>query len=249
VISCRLIREVTSPEEVIRTARKLGITSKLDPYDALALGASSVIPLDIAAAYQVFQTLGIWSKPMYITSIKDQYGQTLDRYRPERKVVMSEETSFLMQSLLRSVADIGTGRGLRTRFGYSDPAAGKTGTTNNLTDAWFVGFTPQLVAACWVGLDDPAISLGKGQEGSRAALPIWARFIVAAQDTMEYPEGDFPVPPGIITEEICVKTGELSTIHCPIKRVEYFLRTQELPGPCEVHSGFRVPKAKKTRLF
>ncbi|RQV99452.1 PBP1A family penicillin-binding protein [bacterium] len=251
VVSARLIREYTSPEEVIHTARKLGITTRLDPYDALALGASSVIPLEMAAAYQVFQTLGIWSQPMYIMSIDDQLGQTIERYGPERKVVMSEETAFLMQNLLQSVTSppIGTARGLRMRFGYNGTAGGKTGTTNNYTDAWFIGFTPNLVAACWVGLDDPAKSLGKGQEGSRAALPIWARFIIAAQDTMQYPEADFPVPPGIITEEICVKSDQLSTIHCPATRTEYFLRTQEMPGPCEMHSGFRMPKTKKTKLF
>jgi membrane carboxypeptidase/penicillin-binding protein len=156
-----------------------------------------------------------------------------------------------MQSLMRSVVDgpLGTARRLRGQFNYQGPVAGKTGTTNNFTDAWFVGFTPQLVAACWVGLDDPAKSLGRGQEGSRTALSIWGRFIVAAQDTMQYPTGDFPVPPGITTADVCVTSGQLATMLCPETRTEYFMRSHELPGPCEVHSGFRKPKTKKTRLF
>jgi penicillin-binding protein 1A len=174
---------------------------------------------------------------MYITGVDDQFGQPVSVYRPERRAVLSEETAFLTLSLLRSVVDRGTGAGLRSNFGFYKPAAGKTGTTNENTDAWFVGFTPYLVAAVWVGLDDPARTLGRGMEGAHAALPIWARFITAAYDSLDYPDDDFRVPGGVQTAQICEETDQLATSHCPRVRVEYFNRKFPLPEPCRKHSG------------
>lgn len=249
MVAIRLIQDYTSPRDVVRMAHRLGITTTLHPYDALALGASGVNPIEMAAAYQVFQSLGIWSEPMSITQIDDESGQPVARFRPNRKVVLSEQTAFLVQTLLRSVADHGTGQGLRYRFGFKRPVGGKTGTTNDFTDAWFVGFTPHLVAACWVGIDDPSKSLGKGQEGSRAALPIWATFMVAAYDTMNYPNDDFTMPPGIVTAEICTETGKLAAPGCPDIREEYFIRKFGLPDRCTKHTGPDRSRGRGPSLF
>lgn len=249
VVAVRLIRDRTSPADVAALAQQCGITTRLDPYDALALGSSGVIPLDLAAAYQVFQSGGIWSKPMYITEIDDQFNQVICQYRPVRKAVLPEETAFLVQSLLRSVVEKGTGYGLRSAFGFRRPAAGKTGTTNDFTDAWFVGFTPHIVVAVWVGLDDPSIPLGKHMQGASAALPIWARFVRAAYDTLGYPEEDFPLPRGIMTAEICEETDLLAGPHCPQIRTEYFNRNNALPEPCTLHSGFKNTRKQRPRLF
>ncbi len=249
MVSVRLIMEHTTPKDVAQMGRKLGITTKLDAYDALALGSSGVIPLQIASVYQVFQTLGIYSKPIYITSIEDQQGQTVAQFRPERNAVLSEQTAFLMQSLLRTVCDNGTAAGLRSTFGFRKPAGGKTGTTNDYTDAWFDGFTPHIVAACWVGLDDPAKSLGRGQEGSKAALPIWARFMVAAYDSLDFPTADFHVPSGIVTAQICEETGQLATPNCTEVRNEYFNRQFPLPETCSKHAGAKAPKKRRPSLF
>lgn len=237
VATVRLIRDYTSPREVAKLARNLGITTPLGAYDALALGSSGVIPIDLVAAFQVFEAGGIWSKPMYITDVEDAFGEPIVHYRPERKAVLSEETAFLVQSLMRSVVDRGTGAGLRSQFGFRRAAAGKTGTTNDYTDAWFVGFTPHLAVGVWVGLDDPANRLGRGLEGARAALPIWARFIVTAYDTMQYPNEDFKMPSGIVAEQVCVESGQLATEGCPEVRMEYFNRKFPLPETCIRHTG------------
>jgi len=249
VVSVRLIREHTTPKDVANLARNCGITTKLDPYDALALGASGVIPLDIVGAYQVFYTLGVWSKPIAVTGLDDQYGQTIEHFNNERKVVMSEQTAFLVQSLMRSVSDHGTAASLRSKFEFRVPTAGKTGTTNDNTDAWFIGFTPDLLAGVWVGLDDPAKSLGRGQEGGKAALPIWAEFMKAAYAVMDYPESDFKTPRGVTTAEICVESGGLATSGCTDVRTEYFAKASELPESCSLHGSFRAPRGRKQSLF
>jgi len=249
VVSVRLIREHTTPRDVAALAKNCGITTRLDPYDALALGSSGVIPIDLVGAYQVFQTLGVWSKPIAVTGLDDQFGQTIEQFRNERKVVMSEETAFLVQSLLRSVSDHGTAASLRSKFHFSVPTAGKTGTTNDNTDAWFVGFTPDLLAGVWVGLDDPAKTLGRGQEGGKAALPIWAEFMLAAYDTMNFPESEFRTSKGVTTTEICVESGMLATSGCYELRAEYFARNSELPEPCTIHGAFRTPRGRKQSLF
>jgi len=249
VVAARVIREHTTPADVAKLAHKMGITSKLDPYDALALGSSGVIPLDLAAAYQAFESGGIWSKPMYVERIEDAGGRVICEYRPERRAVLSEETAFLVQSLMRSVVDRGTGAGLRSRHGFRAPAAGKTGTTNEYADAWFVGFTPHLVVAVWVGLDDYTKTLGRGMEGAKAALPIWATFIKSAYEELEYPPGDFSTPRGITTAQICTETGGLATKYCPNTRSEYFNRKYPLPEPCAKHAGRHDFRDRRPSLF
>lgn len=239
VVCVRLIREYTNPRDVASLAKKCGITTKIDPYDALALGASGVIPLDITSAYQVFCTNGIYSKPLYITRIDDAAGNTVVAYRPDRKAVLNEETAYLTQSLMRTVVDHGTAAGLRSTYQFYFPAAGKTGTTNDYTDAWFVGFTPKIVAGVWVGLDDPAKPLGRGQQGGRAALPIWAKFIVAAYDSMDWKSEEFKVPSGITTAEVCNESGDLATPDCPEFHSEYFNSKFPLPEPCPLHGSPR----------
>lgn len=249
VISVRLIREHTTPASVAKLATGMGITTKLDPYDALALGSSGVIPIDIIAAYQAFQTLGVWSKPIGITGISDQYEQPIEQFRTERKVVLNEQTAFLVQSLMRSVSDYGTAASLRSKYDFRIPTAGKTGTTNENTDAWFIGFTPDLLAGAWVGMDDPAQSLGRGQEGSKAALPIWAEFMLEAYRVMDYPPADFRIPEGIVAADICVESGQLATDGCEKTRTEYFKSGAEMPESCRLHGTFRTPRGRRPKLF
>jgi penicillin-binding protein 1A len=249
VVAVRLIHDYTSPKEVAKLAHKLGITTELDPYDALALGSSGVIPLDLASAYGVFESGGIWTKPMYMTEIDDHSGLPIVTYRPERKAVLSEQTSYLVLSLLRSVVDRGTGAGLRGQFGFRLPAAGKTGTTNDFTDAWFTGFTPHIIVSVWVGLDDPSKSLGHGMQGARAALPIWAKFISEVYHEMDYPADDFPVPKGIVAEPVCDATDMLATPHCPSVHTEFFNSKFPLPEPCTLHGGTKSVKKQRPSLF
>lgn len=249
VVAVRLIREHTTPARVAELAKRMGITTKLDPYDALALGSSGVIPLDLTASYQCFANGGIWSKPQYIEEIDDAYGNVICEYRPVRKAVLSEETAFLMLSLMRSVVDRGTGASLRSTYDFRVPAAGKTGTTNDFADAWFVGFTPHLICGVWVGFDDYTRQLGKGMGGAVAALPFWAKFMKAAYDTMNYPGDDFSVSRGVTTAQICEQTGGLATSFCPTTRTEYFLRQYPLPEPCMEHGGIQNLRRPRPSLF
>jgi penicillin-binding protein 1A len=247
VVAVRLIHEHTTARNVAKLAHKLGITTELDPYDALALGSSGVIPLDLASAYGVFQSEGILSKPIYMTDIEDRFGQNITTIRPERKAVLSEQTAFLTQSLLRSVVDRGTAAGLRSTF--RRPAAGKTGTTNDNTDAWFVGFTPHIIAAVWIGLDDPSKSLGPSMQGARAALPIWSKFIVQTYEALDYPNDDFKVPRGIVTAQICEDSDGLAGPDCPRTRIEYFNSKFPLPSACTIHGGVKSSKKSRPSLF
>lgn len=242
LVSVRLLRDYTSPRDVVAMARCLGIRTHIDPVDALALGTSGFIPLELVSAYGVFQARGVRAEPMYITRVLDEFGQVVAEYSPQRSVVLSEETAFLMTSLLESVTEQGgTGVGLRSRFHFEHTAAGKTGTTDDFTDAWFVGFTPHLAAAIWVGLDNPAKTLGEGQEGAHAALPIWAKFMALAYDTMGYPEEAFVPPEGIITAEVCAESGKLAREGCPRVYTEYFERKHLLEEYCPLHIGSSWP--------
>lgn len=133
----------------------MGIRTELQPVLSLALGSNGVIPLDIVTAYGVFASGGIRSTPRPIISINDHYGVPIVEFPEERETALSSETAYIMTNLLSDVINRGTGGSARWKYKFYAPAAGKTGTTNNFTDAWFVGFTPHIVAGVWVGFDDP----------------------------------------------------------------------------------------------
>jgi len=122
-------------------------------------------------------------------------------------------------------------------YGFKHPAGGKTGTTNEWTDAWFVGFSKQMVTGVWVGLDQPALSLGTGQTGARAALPIWAQFMKAAHDLLEFPPVEFERPAGIVEIDICDTTKKRASPYCPTRFTELFNQKYQLPELCPMHSG------------
>ncbi|MDP6861554.1 MAG: PBP1A family penicillin-binding protein, partial [Candidatus Marinimicrobia bacterium] len=198
LISVRMVQQDIAPsEQVKRTAKRMGITTDIRAVDALALGTSEVFPLEIVSAYAAFANQGVYSKPFPITRVEDRYGNVIKEFYPERKEVLSEETAYLMTSLLQTVMDRGTGGSARWKYKFNRPAAGKTGTTQGWSDAWFVGFTPQIAAGCWFGVDDFRVPLGPGQDGSTAALPAWARFMKGAHDTLGFPIQKFEKPSGI----------------------------------------------------
>ena len=178
LISVRIVQQDFAPaEQVKRTAQRMGITTDIRAVDAIALGTSEVIPLEMVSAYAAYANGGVYSQPLVITKIEDRYGNIVREYYPERHEVLSEETAYLMTNLMQTVMDRGTGGSARWKYNFSRQAAGKTGTTQGWSDAWFVGFTPQIAAGVWFGVDDYQVSLGEGQDGSRAALPAWAKFM------------------------------------------------------------------------
>jgi penicillin-binding protein 1A len=247
LISVRIVQELVTPKEISKNAKDFGISTYIRPVDAIALGVSEVYPLEITMAYATIANNGIYSKPMPITRIEDRHGRILKEYIPERREVQDEATIFILRDMMKSVVDMGTGGALRWKYKFYTPAAGKTGTTNSKADAWFVGFTPQLAVGIWVGMDDPAISLGDKQFGNTAALPIFANTIRAIYELGEFQVGtesiilnertDWPIPPGIAEVEICKNTYEIATRFCPGKMKEIFLSHNQPRIQCKQHSS------------
>jgi len=238
LIAVRLVQEVVRPIDVVHYAQQMGINTKLDAVDAIALGACSVIPIEMASAFAVYANRGVWCEPFGIQRIAKQGGEVVMEHTLKRKVALSEQTAFIMTDMLRSVVDHGTGAAIRSTYDFRRPAAGKTGTTNDFTDAWFVGFTPQLVAAVWIGVDDPAVSLGEGMSGARAALPIWANFMKTAYDSLGWEIADFPMPDGVVKLNICADSYLKANPSCP-RVIQEVFRVEDAPlDECKVHGGF-----------
>ncbi|MBT4154796.1 MAG: PBP1A family penicillin-binding protein [Candidatus Marinimicrobia bacterium] len=235
LISVRMVQQdIASSEQVKKTAQRMGISTDIRAVDALALGTSEVYPIEMVAAYAAYSNKGVYSKPFAITRIEDRYGNILKEYFPEQKEVLSEETAYLMTSLLQTVMDRGTGGSVRWKYKFNRPAAGKTGTTQGWSDAWFVGFTPQISAGGWFGVDDFRVPLGPGQDGTKAALPAWAKFMKAAHDTLNYPVQKFEIPAGIQFIEICSVSKKSPLPACPVEK-EIFKKGTEPTQKCKVH--------------
>jgi penicillin-binding protein 1A len=211
----------------VQYARKLGIRSRLNPYLSLALGSSDVTLGELTSAYAVFANHGVKTPAVAILKVTDSTGRMLYANDSVPEQVMKPETAYLITDLLKGVIENGTGWMAR-RLGR--PAAGKTGTTNDYRDAWFIGYTPGLVAGVWVGYDDQQ-SIGPKETGSRAALPIWLEFMKKAH--ADKPAEDFAVPEGIVFRDIDPRTGLLSTENCRSSIREAFLPGTEPRRYCE----------------
>ena len=214
-------------DETIRVARNLGITTPIQPVPALALGSSDVTLLELTSAYAVYANQGIRHPPAAILSVTDSNGRTLYSNDALPVQAVRPETAYLVTSLLKGVVEQGTGWKARV---LGRPVAGKTGTTNDYRDAWFIGYTPTLVAGVWVGYDDQR-SLGPRATGSRAALPIWLAFMKRALQGRE--TLDFAVPGGIIFRNIDPRTGLLSSERCQSSVREAFVPGTEPKKYCD----------------
>jgi len=189
----------------INYARNLGISSPLTPTLALALGASGLTLSELLTAYSPFANQGERVEPYLIEKIYDRNGNLVEEHRGEGQPVISPQTAYLMTHLLEGVIQEGTGQKARE---LGRPAAGKTGTTNELKDAWFIGYTPSVLAGVWLGYDDHTLSLGKGETGGRAACPIWVAFM--KEYLKDQPVESFPIPPGVVFARINAQTGALA---------------------------------------
>ena len=203
VITVKILKDI-GVDYAIDYARNLGITSHLNRNLSIALGSSGVSLLELTGAYSVFANRGFQVEPVFITKIVDRDGKMIEETALTRKKVVSESTAYIMTNLLEGVVKNGTGWRVKA---LKRPTAGKTGTTNDLYDAWFLGYTPRYVTGTWVGFDEEA-SLGKGETGSRTASPIWLGFM---QQVLEgKPVRVFQVPDGVMFAKIDAKTGLLS---------------------------------------
>ena len=234
LISVRMVQEVVPALAVKQTARRMGVSTDIRAVDAIALGTSEVHLIEMVAAYGTLANKGVYCKPFGITRIEDRYGNVLKDYFPQKEEVLSAETSYMMTSLLQTVLDRGTGGSARWKYHFYHPAAGKTGTTQGWTDAWFVGYSPYIAAGAWFGVDDPQVSLGKGSDGSKAALPAWARFMRDSHDSLSYSRKEFDQPERIEKVKICQVTKDLPVKLCPLE-TEIFVRRTEPTKQCTVH--------------
>jgi penicillin-binding protein 1A len=200
----RLLEQVGIPS-VIEFAQSLGITSPLNRDLSLALGSSSVTLMELTSAFGIFANQGTHAEPFAINQVQDSNGQNLEQAAPNTRPAVSKEIAFLLTNMLEDVIQRGTG--IRAK-GLGRPVAGKTGTTNDYTDAWFIGYTPNLVVGVWVGFDDIR-SLGEAESGSHAALPIWIEFMHEAFKTL--PVMQFEVPDDIEYVRVDSTTGLLAS--------------------------------------
>jgi penicillin-binding protein 1B len=224
----------TGLEDIVATARKLGIEAPLDPVPALALGAFEVTPLELSSVYATLATGGLRPEIHGLEAVFDRQGQSvggLALREPER--ALTPETSYLVTALLMGVLDHGTAAGARTQ-GLRGPLAGKTGTTNGRRDNWFAGYSPERSTVVWVGYDDNARTR---MSGSRAAVPIWTRFTIRVAPPGGYTR--FPAPSGVTTAVIDPETGQLATDDCPSTLVEVFRQGQVPDQICERHAHDR----------
>ena len=235
--SIRLLLEV-GPEQVIFYAKRMGIETPLQAVPSLAIGVSEVKVVELASAISTFPNKGIHIPYRMVHRIVDRYGKVLeDNTSVQKEEALSAQTAFIVTDMLRSVVDAGTAVRARS-MGFTRPAAGKTGTSDNFCDNWFVGFTPQITAAVWVGFDDKT-SLGQSEDGGRNAVPVWTEFMQVAHDSL--PTMDFEEPDGIVRVEVCTESGELATHRCPTVRNEVFKEDNQPTEECHLHPsrGFR----------
>ena len=202
VITIKILKDI-GIDYAIDYAHKLGITSQLNRNLSIALGSSGVSLLELVKAYSVFDNAGYLIEPVFVVKIIDRDGNVLEEAVHAREKVIEKSTAYIITSLLEGVVKQGTGRRVRA---LNRPVAGKTGTTNNLYDAWFVGYTPRYITGTWVGFDEEG-PLGKGETGSRAASPIWLGFM--KKILADKPIRVFQVPEGVVFSKIDAETGLL----------------------------------------
>lgn len=206
VVAAKLVHQV-GPQRVVEAAHRMGVKSNLQPHFSIALGSSPVPPLEVACAYGTIATGGMYHEPVAVIRVEDRQGNVLKEHFFSGIRVYNPETLYPLVDMMKAVVDWGTGKIVR-QLGFTLAAAGKTGTTNDYKDAWFTGFTPNLVASVWVGYDKRRELRDKrwiGLTGGRAAAPIWAKFMIEA--TEGQPSKDFPIPKGIEFEWVDVHTG------------------------------------------
>lgn len=239
LIAIRAIMEIAPVKQVIEYAHRMGIRSDLPPYESLAIGTGEVQPLEITAAYGVYPNEGVYVEPISILRIEDKNGNLIEENHPSRREVLSKETAYIMTDMLKDNVNKGTGARVRSS-NFWGPAAGKTGTTQDYGDAWFVGYTPQLTAGVWVGFDNKSVHFTTDDgQGGRAAAPIWGNFMKTVYDdkSIGLPMTDFIQPEGVQRDSVCVETRRIATMYCP-ERVDEVFNRNYMPGTCPLHTSW-----------
>ena len=255
LIAIKLAQEI-GPGLIKNYARHMGITTRISAVPTIGIGTSAVHLLDLVAAYCVFPNKGVYVEPVVVSTVEDRAGsQIYDRAIGRKREVLRPATAIVMTDMMRSVIDDlkGTGHRIRSGYHFKPAAAGKTGTTNDYADAWFIGFTPHIVAGVWVGMDDQSLALWPKQAGSVAALPLWVQFMKAvyaevdyymerADETFEYPETL------VVPLSVCNDSHEIATRYCPDQAEDIFIRNEPVPRNCTLHSSARNRNGRPQRF-
>ena len=228
------VAELIGYGRVVQVARKMGLGTNIQPTPAVALGAYEMTPIDVAAAYTTFATMGTRAEPQFLHVVVNADGTPLEKFTPQTHLALDPRVAFLVDSLLKDVLNKGTGAGVRAR-GFTLPAAGKTGTSR---DGWFAGFTSNLLCVIWIGFDD---NRDLGFTGGVVAGPIWADFMTRATSLAQYRDvKDFTMPDGVQSVVIDTDTLELATPNCPTTREEVYVVGSAPTVFCEVHGGHNL---------
>ena len=244
VVAVKLGQEV-GIQTVVQYGRRMGLTTPIPPYPSTAIGAAEVYPIQLAGAYTALATPGFLARPYSIARIEDTDGALLWQTQPQRQEVLDSLPVFIVRDLMKGVLNNGTGYPARDpargNLPYTIPGAGKTGTTNDYTDAWFVGFTPNLLAAVWFGFDRPQ-TIMHGAEGGTLSAPVWGQFMrrvyLSAPPALPIP-ADWSVPAGLVTRDVDSETGRLASELCPKERAytEFFVPGTEPTESCDAAAG------------
>ncbi len=194
------------PEAVATLTKRMGITTDVPPYPSICLGVFDASVYDMTGSYAAFVNHGVWTEPQYLMRVEDRNGVIIYEHKPTIKVVLNEQTAYVMVDMLKAVVDGGSGGRIRWKYKLTQPIGGKTGTTQGNADAWFVGITPKLVTGVWTGAEDRSISFANTAQGQGAhsALPVFALYMqkVYKDPQLEYAQGDFELPKGGLRVEL-----------------------------------------------
>ncbi len=226
-------------QTVIGEARNYGITTPLPPYPSIFIGAKGVKPIEIIGAYTTFATLGTRADPVGILRVEDRQGNILWQPTVRRETVMDSSHTWLMVDMMKDVIRRGTAFTAIWKAGFTLPAAGKTGTTDDYTDAWFIGYTPELVTGIWVGYDIQQRILEHNAGGGRIVAPAWTAFMRDVYDRRP-PPPDWVRPDSLVTREVDWSNGYLATPFCPqdVRHWDWFYPGTEPTKVCPVHAPF-----------
>jgi penicillin-binding protein 1B len=225
------VAELIGYGRVVQVARQMGLGTNIQPTPSVALGAYEMTPIDVAAGYTTFATMGTRAEPQFIQSVVNSDGEVLEKFTPQTHAALDPRVAFLVDSVLKDVLNRGTAAGVRAR-GFTLPAAAKTGTSR---DGWFAGFTSNLLCIVWIGFDD---NRDLGLLGGSTAGPIWADFMIKATSMSPYRDvKDFTMPDGVQSVVIDPESLQLATPNCPTTREEVYVAGSAPTDFCELHGG------------
>jgi penicillin-binding protein 1B len=220
---------------VIKTAANIGVESRLQPYPSVSLGSFEVTPLEIAYAYSVFANEGVKAEPISILAVSTREGKLLENREVKMKRVAPAGVCYVMNDMLKDVFDYGTAAKARS-LGFERKFAGKTGTTSNYRDAWFIGYSPRILSLVWIGFDDGhSVRLAGGD----ACVPIWTTHMNRIAGLI--PDVDFKRPDDVVERQIDPASGMLATPYCPETSGEVFVVGTEPASVCPLHAGSGEP--------